>query len=134
MQQGSNSMKQFDEQKFLKTYRGNEKFLKEEPEYYQAFLGLLNNRALLRYVKFANDVLGVPPLETFIRYSRDHRGGELFTKTMSRPAKQGLGACFAYLYRQMYSDRYVPEQCWFNDDATGIKTASRFVKQPKQEQ
>ena len=121
-------MKKFSEEKFLKIYRGNEKFVKEETVYYNAFLALLENRLLLRQIKFANDVLGVPPLETFIKYKRDYQGEELFCQPMSRPAKQGLGACFAYLYRQMYSDKYEPCQCWFNDEATGIKTASKFVK------
>jgi len=121
-------MKKFNEAKFLKIYRGNEKFVNEEKAYYNAFLELLEDKALLRQIKFANDVLGVPPLETFVRYYRDTLGKDLFREEMSRPAKQGLGACFAYLYRQMYVEDYEATQCWFNDDATGIKTASKFIK------
>ena len=121
-------MKKFNEEKFLRIYRGNEKFVNEEKEYYQAFLDLLENRPLLKQIKFANDVLCISPFETFIRYTRDYLGKDMFKENMSRVAKQGLGACFSYLYRQMYSDKYEPVQCWCNDEITGVKTASRFVK------
>lgn len=121
-------MRKFDEQNFLKTYRGTETFITEEKKYYDAFLKLLENEALLQHIKFSNDELHIPPIRTFIAYERNH-GSALFDEKMSSVAKRGLGACFGYLYRFMYdNEKYESEQTWFNDEKTGIKTASFFKK------
>ena len=118
----------FDERDFLKRYRGTEKFIREGEKYYRAFLDLLQDNSLLEKIKFANDVLGAPPLSTFILYHRNEKGGDLFrSEIRDSYIKQGLGACFGYLYRFCYRG-YVPEQCRFNDPWTGIKTVSRFKR------
>lgn len=119
-------MRKFDEQDFLKTYRGTETFVTEEKKYYNAFLKLLEDEALLQNIKFSNDELRIPPIRTFITYERNH-GSALFEEKMSSVAKRGLGACFGYLYRFMYGG-YESEQSWFNDEKTGIKTASYFKR------
>lgn len=117
----------FNEKDFLEKYRGNETFINDGKEYYELFLNLLSNDELLKNIKFANDVLGIPPLYSFIQYERDYLGKDIFTQIMSKSVKQGLGACFGYLYRYIYKD-YEPEQRWINDKLTGIKTASKFNK------
>ena len=119
-------MPKFDAQDFLKRYRGTETFVTEEKKYYNAFLKLLENEALLQNIKFSNDELHIPPIRTFITYERNH-GSVLFDERMSSVAKRGLGACFGYLYRFMYGG-YESEQTWYNDEKTGIKTASYFIK------
>ena len=119
--------KKFDEEDFLKMYRGSEKFVVEGAVYYKAFLRLLDNESLLDKIKFANDYLKEPPLKTFILYDRENNPDSIFVKEMSVYEKQGIGACFGYLYRFMYGD-YEPKQCLFNDKMTGIKTVSRFEK------
>ena len=120
-------MGKFDEQKFLIKYRGSEKFITEEKKYYNLFLELLENNDLLDKIKFANDVLQIPPVKTFIMHERDFLKRDVFNETMSAVAKRGLGACFGYLYKIMYGG-YESEQTWFNDEATAIKTASYFIK------
>lgn len=125
-------MVEFDELDFLKNYRGMEKFVTEEREYYKLFLDLLQNDALLEMIKFANDVLCIPPIKTFIIYEREFLKKNVFNKEMSATAKRGLGACFGYLYKFIYKG-YDSEQSWFNDcdehkQKTGIKTASYFIK------
>ena len=118
----------FNEDEFLKTYRGSEKFIVEGEKYFKLFLELLEDDDLLEKIKFANDVLGVPPLTTFILYERDYLKKPVFSEMITESfIKQGLGACFGYLYRFIYKG-YEPVQCWFNDELTGIKTVSKFVK------
>ncbi len=117
----------WDEEKFLKTYKGSEKFITTEREYYELFLNLLKDEALLANIKFANDVLGVPPLKSFILHERDYLKKDVFNKKMTAIAKRGIGACFGYLYKFIYGG-YDSEQCWFNDELTTIKTASNFIK------
>jgi hypothetical protein len=121
-------MVKFDEQDFLKTYRGSEKFTSEGKEYYDCFLTLLQDDALLEKIRFANDTLQVPPLKTFILYERS-RGNTLFNVSLKdKPyIKKGLGACFGYLYKFIYRG-YEAQQTWFNDELSGIKTASYFIK------
>lgn len=119
----------FDEKDFCKTYRGSQTFVNEDgAEYYKLFLQTLQNDDLLDKIKFANDVLGVPPVQTFVKYYRDTLGMNVFTETLSKSVKQGIGACFGYLYRFIYKENYNTEQCWVMDQQSGIKTASRFVK------
>ena len=119
-------MLKFDEQDFLSRYRGINKFITEETEYYKTFLKLLENDELLANIKFSNDEMEIPPIKTFITYERNHGNG-LFEKKMEPIAKRGLGACFGYLYRFIYQG-YEPEQTWVNDKETGIVTASFFKK------
>ena len=85
---------------------------------------------LLEKIKFANDVLGVPPIKTFILYEREYLKKDIFNEKMSSVAKRGLGACFGYLYKFIYGG-YESEQTWFNDKDTSIKTASYFKKRVK---
>lgn len=117
----------WNEETFLKTYKGTETFVTVEREYYSLFLELLKNEQLLAHIRFANDTLGVPPLKTFILYERDLLGRDVFHERMSPTAKRGLGACFGYLYKFLYGG-YESEPCWFNDAETGIKTASYFKR------
>ena len=121
-------MIKFDEQNFLKIYRGTESFVTTESKYYNLFLDLLKDDGLLEKIKFANDVLGIPPIKTFIIYERDYLKKDIFNEQMSSIAKRGLGACFGYLYKFIYKG-YESEQTWFNDNKTGIKTASYFIKE-----
>ena len=120
-------MIEFNEKDFLRTYRGTETFVTNESKYYKLFLQLLQNDELLENIKFANDVLGIPPIKTFVLYERDTIKNDIFNEKMSSVAKRGLGACFGYLYKFIYKG-YESEQSWFNDEKTGIKTASYFKK------
>lgn len=119
---------EWNEEDFLKTYKGTEKFATEEGrEYYLLFLELLKNEEILSHIRFANDVFGEPPLKTFIIYERDCLKKAVFDKKMTPVQKRGIGACFGYLYKFIYGG-YESEQSWFNDEKTGIKTASYFIK------
>ena len=120
----------FNEQEFLRVYRGTESFVTTEGKYYKPFLELLQDKELLERIKFANDVLHIPPIKTFILYEREYLKKDIFNEKMSPVAKRGLGACFGYLYKFIYKG-YESEQTWFNDKATGIKTASYFIKMEK---
>ena len=120
-------MVEFNEQEFLRIYRGTESLVTTESKYYKLFLELLHDDDLLKKIKFANDVLKIPPIKTFIIYEREYLNKDVFNEKMSHVAKRGLGACFGYLYKFIYKG-YESEQTWFNDDKTGIKTASYFVK------
>lgn len=117
----------WDEEDFLKRYRGMERFVTNEREYYSLFLELMQNNDLLGQIKFANDVLGVPPLKSFVLYHRKFSGTNLFDKKMDALPKRGLGACFGYLYKFIYGG-YESDTCWFDDEKTEIKTASYFIK------
>lgn len=121
----------WNEEDFLKKYKGTEKFATDEGrEYYLLFLELLKNEELLSHIKFVNDVLDQPPLKTFILYERKYLNRDIFDKKMTPVQKRGIGACFGYLYKFIYGG-YDSEQTWFNDDKTGIKTASYFKKKEK---
>lgn len=120
-------METFNEQDFLRTYRGTETFVTNESKYYNLFLELLKDGGLLEKIKFANDVLNIPPVKTFILYEREYLKKDIFDEEMSSVAKRGLGACFGYLYKFIYGG-YEAESSWFNDEKTGIKTASYFKK------
>ena len=123
-----NIMIDWNEEKFLNTYKGTEKFVTDEGrEYYLLFLELLKNEELLSHIKFANDVLGESPLKTFILHERDYLKKPVFCSKMTPVQKRGIGACFGYLYKFIYGG-YESEQSWFNDQKTGIKTASYFIK------
>lgn len=122
---GDNKMKEFNEKDFLDKYHGSDKFLSEGAKYYKLFLELLKDKELLDKIKFANDVLRVPPIESFIKYHRDYLKKDVFNEKLPSAIKQGFGALFGYLYRFIYGG-YEPKQAWINDQITGIKTASRF--------
>ena len=117
----------WNEQNFLKTYRGTEQFITGGEKYYKLFLELLENEKLLSQIRFANDVLNIPPLKTFILYEREYSGNNVFTEKLPPYIKKGFGACFGYLYKFIYGG-YDSEQSWFNDLQTGIKTASFFKR------
>lgn len=117
----------WNEEIFLRTHKGTETFVTAEKNYYSIFLELFHDEALLSHIRFANDVLNVPPLKTFILYERDVLKKNVFQEKMSSVAKRGLGACFGYLYKFIYGG-YESEPSWFNDEKTGIKTASYFKK------
>lgn len=117
----------WNEEIFLKTYKGTETFVTVEKTYYSLFLELLKDGELLGHIRFANDTLNVPPLKTFILYERDILKKDVFREKLSSTAKRGLGACFGYLYKFIYGG-YESEPSWFNDGLTGIKTASYFKK------
>ena len=123
-------MERFNEQDFLMKYRGTEKFVTTESKYLHLFLALLEDDELLERIKFANDVLQIPPIKTFILYQREYLKRDVFNEKMSPIAKRGLGACFGYLYKFIYTG-YESESTWFNDEKTGIKTASYFIKKEK---
>lgn len=128
-----NTAMEWDEEKFLKTYKGTEKFVTDEGlEYYLRFLELLKNEELLLHIKFANDILGEPPLKTFILHEREYLKKGVFDKKMTPVQKRGIGACFGYLFKFIYGG-YESEQRWFNDEKTGIKTASCFIKKERQD-
>ncbi len=119
---------EWNEENFLKKYKGTEQFVNGTGrEYYLLFLELLKNEELLSHIKFANDVLGEPPLKTFISYERDYLKKDVFNSVMTTTQKRGIGACFGYLYTFIYGG-YESESCWFNDGKTKIKTASKFKK------
>lgn len=117
----------WNEERFLKTYKGTETFVTAERGAYSLFLELLDDEELLSHIRFANDVLHIPPLKTWILYERDVLKRDVFREKLSSTAKRGLGACFGYLYKFIYGG-YGSEPCWFNDALTGIKTASCFQK------
>ena len=120
----------WNEENFLRIYKGTETFVTTEREYYAMFLDLLKDEDLLAHIRFANDVLAVPPLKSFILHERGFLKKDVFDKVMSPTAKRGIGACFGYLYKFIYGG-YESEQSWFNDKETGIKTASFFRKKDR---
>ena len=120
MKKNTNIRKQFDQAEFNRIYKGTLPFC--ETKYFDKFLDLLSDEQTLINIKFANDTLKIPPVKSMINLYR-----EFFSEKMTAQEKQGLGACFGYLYRYIYKD-YVPEQTWVGDKPTGIKTASVFKK------
>jgi hypothetical protein len=117
-------MIEFNEDDFFKKYRGTKQFVTDDAEYYNCFLNLLKDDILLGKIKFANDILCVAPLKSFIIYERTN-GNPLFDRPLSDRIKKGLGACFGYLYKFIYKG-YKAEPSWFNDELTRVKTASYF--------
>ena len=111
---------QFNQTEFNKIYKGTLPFC--ETRYFNKFLMLLKDETALNHIKFANDFLFVPPVKSMISFYRD-----FFNFKMAAHEKQGLGACFGYLYRFIYKN-YLPESAWVGDKITAIKTASVFKK------
>lgn len=122
---------EFDEEDFCRAYRGTREFC--ETAYYRQFLEFLTDEILVDKVKFANDILQIPPVKSFIGIYKDFFAKQIKKEPagkMRQQDKQGLGACFGYLYRFIYKN-YEPAQAWVGDTkqgGTGIKTASYFVK------
>jgi hypothetical protein len=113
--------KKFNQAEFNRIYKGTLPFC--ETKYFDKFLELLEDEKALEHIKFANDILEIPPVKSMINLYRD-----FFSEEMTSQEKQGLGACFGYLYRFIY-EGYVAEQVWVGDkEFTGIKTASVFRK------
>jgi len=118
----------FDINEFNNKYRGTNTFTgtsstnnKMSP-YFSLFLESLDDETLLGKIKFANDYLRIPPIQSFIKFHH-----EIFNQVMLPKEKQALGACFGYLYKEIYGG-YQSQTCWVNDQETGIKTASYFIK------
>lgn len=112
---------QFDIAEFNRIYKGTLPFC--DTKYFVKFSELLDDEKALENIKFANDVLSIPPVKSMISLYHD-----FFTEKMLPQEKQGLGACFGYLYRFIYGG-YTAEQVWVGDvKVTGIKTASVFRK------
>ena len=124
----------FREREFLRMYRGGETFLSEGRKYYEAFLQLLKDEALLEHIRFCNDVHKIPPLKSYILYERNIKKSTLFNEKLDSEKtgmkiKQGLGACFGYLYRVLYKEEgYEAVSAWFADEKTGLRSASYFIK------
>lgn len=91
--------------------------------YFSEFLNLICNPLLRDAVKFANDVLLIPPIKSFIFHDKD-----MFNREFSATEKMGLSACFDYLYRYVYGE-YKPKLAWIGDDITGIQTGRIYIKE-----
>ncbi|MBQ9370493.1 MAG: MBL fold metallo-hydrolase [Clostridia bacterium] len=111
----------FDTDDFLRTYKGKRAFVEGSP-YFETFLKSLEDLDLYDKIRFCNDVLQVPPIYTFVKYYKD-----VFTAELSTAEKQGLGACFGYLFQKIWG--YVKSvPVWAGDRRTNIKNASYFLK------
>lgn len=118
-----NSKFDFNIENFNSTYKGTKIFC--ESEYFALFLKSLENIDLMEKIRFANDVLKVPPVESFIKYYHD-----VFNHKMERSEKLSLGACFGYLYKYVYKG-YQSVSTWVGDEVTGIKNASYFIREKR---
>lgn len=126
----------FNVEKFNLKFKGTRAFTEndiistpEHPNYFQEFLDLLDNEEALGNIRFANDYLEIPPVKSFINFRR-----ELFQHEMDRNDKQCLGACFAYLFKDIYGYEN-SHSVWVGDvitdkdpKRTGIKTATVYTK------
>lgn len=52
----------WNEEEFLRVYKGSATFVTEENRYYRLFLDLLKDEVLLSHIRFANDTLSALPL------------------------------------------------------------------------
>ncbi len=116
----------FEIEDFVRTYKGSRNFV-ETSKYFETFISDLSNEELQRNIKFCNDVLCVPPVEAYVKYRSD-----IFCEEMTKSEKQGIGACFGYLYQYgKYASEYGSGSAvrkWVGHDTTGIKNASYFAK------
>lgn len=116
-------MIEFSTDLFVNKYKGTRKFT-EESEYYCFFVNSLKaDKELFDHIKFCNDYLRIPPIYVFARYHKD-----TFDSVMTTAEKRGLGACFGYLFQNMWGYK-AAVSTWVGDKTTGIKNASYFVKQ-----
>ena len=111
----------FDTDDYLRTYKGKRSFVEGSP-YFETFLKSLENLDLYDKIRFCNDVLQIPPIYTFVKYYKD-----VFTTELSTTEKQGLGACFAYLFQKMWGYQK-PIAVWVGEKKTNIKNASYYLK------
>ena len=111
----------FDTDDYLRLYKGKRAFVEGSP-YFETFLKSLEDLDLYDKIRFCNDVLKVPPVYTFIKYYKD-----VFTTELSTAEKQGLGACFAYLFQKMWGYQK-PIAVWVGEKKTNIKNASYYLK------
>ena len=118
---------EFVRKDFVRTYGASSKFVDNNNKYFTLFLELLKDDELLKNIKFVNDVLKIPPIKTFIVYQRDFLGCDVFNEKMSREEKIGLGACFGYLFRDLWGG-YDGVNITCNDKQSDLKTASYFIK------
>lgn len=112
---------QFNQEAFLKKYKGKRTFVNES-KYYSLFLESLENKDLYDKIVFCNDVLQLPPIYVFVKYYKD-----TFTEKMTDNEKRGLGACFGYYFQTMRGYRDA-KSVWVGEMTTGIKNASYFIK------
>ncbi|MFI3129570.1 MAG: hypothetical protein R3Y18_05835 [Bacillota bacterium] len=116
----------FDTIDFIRTYKGTRGFVENSP-YFDVFLSDLDNVDLQKNIKFCNDYLQIPPTEAYVKYRRD-----VFCCEMEKFEKQGIGACFGYLFQYgEYCSQYGAKSAtskWVGDSVTGIKNASYFRK------
>jgi hypothetical protein len=83
----------------------NEKYYRfqaiTQTDLWEKILDIVGNQELLGHFIFANDILKIPPVKTFLMYSRLE--GEEFTN----PIKQSIGAAFGCLFQDFlgYSEK-----------------------------
>lgn len=106
---------------FLIRYKGKTSFVNES-KYYKFFVDSLDDQKLYEHIVFCNDVMQLPPIYVFVKYYK-----EVFTEKMTANEKQGLGACFGYLFQFMYGYKEA-KPVWVGEKTTGIKNASYFIK------
>lgn len=112
----------FNIEDFLNIYKGKRKFVNES-EYFAIFLDSLNNdKKLFEHIRFCNDILSIPPIYAFVKYHQNR-----FNRVMSVAEKQGLGACFGYLFQNIWGYNLNILK-WVGEETTGIKNASYFIK------
>lgn len=112
-------------EKFIIKYKGTTNFC--DTAYFKAFYDSLDDEELYSHIIFNNDVLEIPPILTFVKY-RQSVGDELFRQRMGKTEKRCLGACFGYLFQNILNYKR-PVSVWVGENKTGIKNASRFVKE-----
>ena len=112
----------FNVEDFLTTYKGKRSFV-DESEYFTLFLkSLQKDEKLFEYIRFCNDTLQLPPVYVFVRYHKD-----AFNREMTTNEKRGLGACFGYLFQNVYGYKSAVST-WVGEKTTKIKNASYFEK------
>lgn len=135
----------FDVNDFIKVYHSSKPFC--DTAYFAKFMELLSDDDLLEKIRFANDVLRIPPVKTFIEINRNFFDRQIEMDVangvikagegLSSNTKQSLGTCFGYLYKTIYPTiygDYEGKSVWVGDVvtdkkpyATGIKNAQYFV-------
>ncbi|MBQ8446442.1 MAG: hypothetical protein IJX31_01545 [Clostridia bacterium] len=111
----------FDVQDFLMVYKGKKTFVEESP-YFSFFLkNLEENADLFKHIRFCNDILQLPPIYVFIKAHK-----ETFNRPMTLNEKRGLGACFGYLFQNIWGYQKAV-LTWVGEKTTNIKNASYFI-------
>ena len=113
---------------FLSVYKGKKKFV-EESEYFTVFINSLReDKTLFDHIRFCNDTLSIPPIYVFVKYHK-----KIFDRKMTVGEKQGLGACFGYLFQNAWGYK-LSVLSWVGEKTTGIKNASYFIKKNLEKQ